>query len=454
MLDIKFIKNNKENIKKLLAAGRGNPEKVDIDNLLELDDKRVELIQAIETLNKQRNKAAEMGKQGKIEEARERGIQIKEELKSKEEEFKDVLQKWEQIMSWVPNMPLKPEDMPEGKDEGDNIILKVWVPGKGYIKELEGKKARGISEEYMPDYPFHAKKKDFEPQHHLDIGSKLGIIDNEQSALTSGSRFTYILKKGAMLQYAIQQLLFKELIKRGFIYIIPPLLVREKVLFGSSHFPEGYEQVYKIENFNVEDKNDLYLVGSTEPSNFAYYMDKIVEESELPIRLFAYAPAFRSEAGSWGMDTKGIKRVHQFDKIEMNVLCTPDESDNIFNELLGINEWLLQKLKLPYQLALKCTGDAGYLATAKQVDPEVWIPAQKEFMEVMTDTNTTNFQARRLNIKYNKKDGGKEYVHTVNDTGGAMGRLLISIIAHYQQKDGSIVVPKALRPYLNFEKII
>ncbi len=182
-------------------------------------------------------------------------------------------------------------------------------------------------------------------------------------------------------------------------------------------------------------------------------MDRIIDKNKLPFKLFAYAPAFRSEAGSWGKDTKGIKRMHQFDKIEMNSICTPEQSEEIFNEFLSINEWLLQTLELPYQLAQKCTGDAGYLASAMQIDPEVWCPGQNSFMEVMTDTNATDYQARRLNIKYRDEDGNVKLVHTVNDTGVAMGRILISIIENYQQRDGSIKVPTALCELMGKEYI-
>jgi len=177
-------------------------------------------------------------------------------------------------------------------------------------------------------------------------------------------------------------------------------------------------------------------------------MDRTLQEAELPIRLFASTPCFRSEAGSWGKDVKGIKRVHQFDKIEMNALCTAEQSEAIYEELRGHNEWLLQTLELPYHLVDKCTGDAGYLASHRQRDAEVWLPGSRQFMEVMTDTNTTDYQARRLNIRYRAGEGGMRFVHTVNDTGCALGRMLIAVIENYQQRDGSIKVPAALRPML------
>ena len=255
------------------------------------------------------------------------------------------------------------------------------------------------------------------------------------------------------MQYAIFNLLFSELINRNFIPMVVPLLVKEKVLFGTSHFPEGYSQIYKLEKENVEEKNQLYLVGSSEPPLFAYGMDKKFTENELPFKMCAYSSCFRSEVGSWGKDVKGIKRVHQFDKLEMDVICLPEDGDKIFEELISINEWLMQSLKLPYRIIQKCSGDAGYAATYKQYDVEVWRMPVGEFMETMTDTNTTDYQARRLNIRYQKKNGEKGFCYTVNDTGVAMGRIILAILENYQEKDGSVTVPEVLRKWMGKEKI-
>jgi seryl-tRNA synthetase len=350
-------------------------------------------------------------------------------------------------MDWMPNIPHK--DMPAGKNEHDNPVLKAWVPGSGYIDNSKLGKV-GEDSGLMPAKLLYADKE-FKPVHHLDLGMKLGVIDNDQAAKVTGTRFTYIVGELALLQFALQKFFFDELLKRGYKYIIPPLLVREKALYGTSHFPEQVDQVYKIQSEDVEENQQLFLLGSSEPANFSYFMDKTLDEAELPYKLFAYTSCFRSEAGSWGRDTKGIKRMHQFDKIEMNVVCTPEQADQTFDELLAVNEWLLQQLELPYHLALKCTGDAGYQASAKQIDPEVWLTGQQEFMEVMTDTNATDFQARRLNIKYKAKDGKKYYVNTVNDTGIAMGRMLVAIMDNYQQSDGTVKIPKVLVPYFGKE---
>ncbi len=449
MLDPKLIREDPQKVKDVIKSGRGDAKKADVDAWLKLDQERNNLILKIEEVNQRRNELAKVGGKGDVEKIRQEGRQAKEDAQKLEKELVLVTAKWQAVLDWMPNMPVTP--FPEGKSEEDNIVLKLWVPGKGYIKEAEGKKARGETEQYMSEKPLHAKDKDFIPKHHLDIGENLDVIDVAQSAKSSGSRFSYLKGDIVLLQYGLQQLLFNELIKRGYTPFMPPLLVRERVLYGTSHFPEGKDQVYAIQTENVEELNQLYLVGSSEPSNFAYFMDRILDEKDLPFKLFAYTTAFRSEAGSWGKDVKGIKRVHQFDKIEMNAVTATEQSGDIFQEFLSINEWLLQSLELPYQLVVKCAGDAGYLASAQQVDPEVWLPGENQFLEVMTDTNTTDYQARRLNIRYKNKENKLQFAHTVNDTGCAMGRMLISILANYQQKDGSVQVPKVLSKLISLK---
>lgn len=451
MIDPKYIRENPAQIIKIIESGRGNPQKADIKRWLELDEKRSAYIKRLEELNRERNNVAQLGKENP-EVAREKGRVLKEKLEYAKRDLETIEKEWQEILDWIPNIPVSDTAMPLGKSEDDNPIVKAWLPGIGYLaKEKLGTVKVKLQE--FGKSSIHWDSKLENPKHHIDIGKDLKIIDNEQSAITSGSRFTYIRGDGALLQYAIQQLLFTELFKREFIYQIPPLLVKHNVLYGTSHFPEGIDQAYKINSYNTENSEELYLVGSSEPSNFAYFMGKTLKEEELPIKLFAYTSCFRSEVGSWGRDVRGIKRVHQFDKIEMNIVCTEKQSTEMFNELLSINEWLLQTLEVPYRLARKCTSDGGYLASAEQIDPEVWLPAQQEFMEVGTDTNTTDFQARRLNIKVLGSDGSKHYAHTVNDTGVAMGRMIIAIIDNYQQSDGSVKVPKSLIKYTGKEYI-
>lgn len=439
MLDIKFIRENPEKVKQNIIDRKFNPIKTDIDKLLELDKKYRETIAEVEMLRAERNKLSLQ----KEAADRVKGQEIKVKLKQKEEELSQFETQIDLIMEWIPNV--MSEDTPVGSGSDDNVDYKVWLPGKGYLEESKLGKGNEVATS-MPLLPFEGKD-------HIELGKDLDLIDTEQSALVAGSRFAYLKNEAVLLQYAIFDLLFKELIKKGFTPMIVPLMVREKVLFGTSHFPEGYEQVYRISNENVEEKNQLYLVGSSEPPLFGYGMGKRFSEEKLPLKMTAFTPCFRSEVGSWGKDVRGIKRVHQFDKLEMDVICLPEQAEQIFEELVSINEWLLQSLKLPYRIIRKCTADAGYAASYKQYDVEVWRMQAKEFMETMTDTNTTDYQARRLDIRYQKKNGEKGYCFTVNDTGVAMGRMILAILENYQQKDGSIIIPEVLRDYIGKDKI-
>jgi len=229
-------------------------------------------------------------------------------------------------------------------------------------------------------------------------------------------------------------------------------MVKERSLFGTSHFPEGRDQVYKISNDNIEEGNDLFLIGSAEPTNFSYFMDKVLDKDDLPAKVYAQTTCFRSEVGSWGKDVRGIKRVHQFDKLEMNCVCTEEQEREVFDEFLEINEWLYQKLEIPYRVVNKCTGDCGYNASYFQYDIEGWRPSEKEYMELGTNTMTTDYQARRLNIKY--RDGNElKFARTVNDT-GASTRPLIVLLENHQQEDGSIDIPEALQKYTGFGRIL
>ena len=350
---------------------------------------------------------------------------------------------WQQIMDWLPNM-LAP-DVPIGKDENDNLEIKAWTPEVGDFPTAQ-LGLKDFSKKWMPTLNFTGRD-------HIEIGKMLDLIDVEQSALVSGSRFFYLKNEAALIQYGIFELLKEKLLVEGFTPMIVPLLVRARALYGSSHFPGDAAQVYKIENKYVEEGNDLFLVGSSEPSLFAYYLDKTLGLKDLPQKFFAMTSCFRSEVGSWGKDVRGIKRVHQFDKLEMDAITTPEGSVAMQEYLLSINEWLLQKLKLPYHIILMCSGDAGYFATYKKYDFEVWLPVQQTFVEMGSNTNAWDFQARRYNTRFIDHDGQKKFVHNVNDTGITGPRTIIAIIENYQNPDGSVNVPEALQKYLG-KKII
>jgi seryl-tRNA synthetase len=445
MLDINYIRQKPQEVKKNLINRGVDPEKVDVDKFLRLDEQRSKLIQKIDKLRARRNKLAEKGKvQGGQPDIKviEEGKKIRGEADKLDKKLGEIEAERQWIWDRIPNMVS--EDTVVGKGEDDNVEVKAWIPGTGHIAKGEIGKAKAE----MPQTPPHAKEKGFKARHHLDLGKTLNLIDTQQSGKTTGSRFAYLKGDLVLVQYALVELLMKKLLTEGFEPMIPPILVKDRVLYGTSHFPEGRDQVYKLETEFVEEKNELYLVGSSEPPVFAYFMDKVLKEEELPKKMMAYTTCFRSEAGSWGKDVRGIKRVHQFDKLEMDVVTSKEKSGEMMEYLLGINEWLMQQLQLPYRVVLKCTGDCGYNASHRQYDVEGWLPSQKEFMELMSDTNALDYQARRLNIKYIDKEGKKQWAHTVNDTGCAMGRMLIMILDNYQQSNGAVLVPEVLQDWV------
>lgn len=451
MLDPKFIRENPEKVKEIVKNKGTDPNKANVDKWLELDEKRTELQQELQAIYQVRNEIAENLKDAskRTPELIARGKELKEKTAPLEEKLAFIEREWNEIAAWFPNIPFP--DIKIGKDDTENPEIFAWRPDTGEIP----KDKLGLDKDsaiYMPEKLLFADK-DFEPKHHLDILEIHGMADLAQGAKIAGTRFPYILGDIVKLQYALQNYMLTYLYTKGFTPIVPPLLVKEKVLFGTSHFPEQRDQVYEVNSEYLEEKEPLFLVGSAEPSNFAFALDKVFTEEDLPLRLVAITPCFRTEVGSWGKDVRGLKRVHQFDKLEMDVICTPEQSDAVYNELLGINHWLLQSLKLPYHIVEKCTGDSGYAASARQADPEVWLPGQKTFMEVGTDTNTTDYQARRMNIKFIDKTQKKRLCHTVNDTGIAFGRMLAAIIENYQQSDGSIKVPDVLIPFMGQEFI-
>ncbi len=445
MLDIRFIRDNPERVKQNILNRRVDPKVADVDKLLLLDARKFELEREIEKVREARNKLAEELEDAKLRTParEEEGRKLKEGLKALEEELATVAADWQKIMDWIPN--LLADDVPLGKDATENLEIKAWMPKDGYLP----KSKLGLTDhsgQFMP-------KLSFAGRDHVELGSQLDIIDVEQSALVSGSRFYYLKNEAVLLQYAVFELLKDKLLKEGFTPMIVPLMVREKVLYGTSHFPGDADQVYKVENKYVEENRNLYLVGSSEPSLFAYYLDKTLAYKDLPQKFFAVTSCFRSEVGSWGKDVRGIKRVHQFDKLEMDAITTPERSAEMMEYLLSINEWTLQKLGLPYHVILMCSGDAGYFATYKKYDFEVWLPVQGTFVEMGSDTNAWDFQARRFNTKFVDQDNQKKFVHHVNDTGITGPRTIMAIMENYQNSDGSVTVPTVLQKYVGKKKI-
>jgi seryl-tRNA synthetase len=444
MLDLKYVQQNSDDVERNV---RNRKSSADVTQVLKLERRRSELVQAISSMRQELNQSSKSKPDAqKIAELRQLGERIQEQ----EGQMREVESQLTAAAALLPNQ--SSPNMPVGAGEGDNVELKVWLPEQGYIDESQLGQTNDLR--YASALPT-ATFADGQPKvHHLDLGQALGLIDMKQAAVVAGSRFAYLMGDLMVLQNALIQLLSQKLIAHHFQWMDVPLLVKEAVLFGTSHFPEGRDQVYQISTELLEEHLSLFLVGSSEPALFAFGMDRIFKQNELPLKMFAVTPCFRSEVGSWGKDVRGIKRVHQFTKLEMDVICTPDQAPAIFEELSGYNEWLLQQLQLPYRILNKCTGDCGYLATYEQRDVEVWLPSQQEFMETMTDTNATDFQARRMNIKYIDSEGNRQLVYTVNDTGAAMGRLLLAIMDNYQQPDGSIKVPDVLQPWVGKDVIV
>lgn len=410
MLDIKYIRENAKEVEKA-ALSKG--VKIDVKKLLEIDKKRVTLIEKRD-LSRSGKKFAQKPTATEIAKIKKG----KKELEKIEKELKRVEAEWSTLMLSIPNPPLS--SVRSGKDENDNIAVRN-----------EGK---------IPKFSFPVKD-------HVELTEKNGTIDLARGAKVSGARFAYLRGQVAQLELALINYTFDLLIKEGFIPVFPPVFVSEDSMKAMGYLEHGGEN----ETYHFE-KDGLYLVGTSEQSIGPMLKGEVIPEHELPLRYAAFSTCFRREAGSYGKDTKGILRVHQFDKIEMFSFVTPEMSEKEHDFLLSLEERIVSGLKIPYQVIDICSGDLGAPA-AKKWDIECWIPSQKKYRETHSTSNCTDFQARRLNIKYRKDDGNKEFVHTLNGTGVAIGRMIIAILENYQQKDGTVKVPEALVKYTGFKEI-
>ncbi|MCP6718517.1 MAG: serine--tRNA ligase [Patescibacteria group bacterium] len=418
MLDIKFIRQNPDKVKK---ACKDKQVKVDIDKLLKVDKKRIKLLQTLEDMRAKKNKASKDIVKTKDKKEKEKIILEMRKLDRSNDKLDENLKKLEQefneLMLLVPN-PAS-DDVPVGKDESENVVL----------KEV-GKKT----------------KFDFKFKDYLEIAEELDLIDVKRAAKVSGTRFGFFKNEVVLLELALVNFLFEELGKENFSPVIPPVLIRPEMMKGMGYVERGGDEMYFIE------KDNLYLIGTSEQIIGPMHANETFNEKELPKRYAGFSPCFRREAGSYGKDTKGILRVHQFDKVEMFIFCRPEESIKEHEYLLALEERFMQALKLPYRVVQMCTGDLGDPAASKY-DIEVWIPSQDCYRETHSTSNCTDFQARRLNIRYKDKSNKMNFVHMLNGTALAMGRTIIAIIENYQQKDGSIEIPKVLQKYTGFKKI-
>ncbi len=327
-------------------------------------------------------------------------------------------------------------------DELDGRFNDVWVTLPNLVDPTA---ADGLHEEDAQELRRWGTPLEGEHPDHLELGERLGVIDVERSAKVSGSRFGYLLGPLARLEFALVQWALDGLEPHGFVPVVPPVLVREQALYGTGFFPGDREQVYALE------ADDLYLVGTSEVTLAAMHADEILDEPSLPLRYAGFSTCFRREAGTHGKDTRGVFRVHQFDKVEMFTFCRPEDSEEQHDFLLAREEDLVQALGVPYRVVNVAAGDLGASA-AKKYDIEAWFPGQQRYREITSTSNTTDYQSRRLKIRY-RGDAGNQLVHTLNGTAVAVGRMLIAIVENFQQPDGTIEVPEVLRPFVGFASI-
>jgi len=413
MLSIDFIRNNKAQVLETLT----NKKRVaNIDKILSLDNDRKELIAKSQVLREERNVQS---RQPFTESTKVRGKEIKEELKGLEERLKMIEDELKVLVSHVPNVPLP--EVPVGTDETGNVEQRRWGEPRTF---------------------------DFTPKNHMDLGRDLDIIDFERGTKVSGFRGYFLKNEAALLHLSLLFYVLQKLTKKGYIPLIAPANAKGFAFFGAAQFPWGEEEVYKLND------TDAYLSGTAEVPVTAYHAGEILNEQELPKKYVAFSPCFRKEAGSYGKDTKGMYRLHEFWKIEQVIIgrADLDEARKIHDELQSNAEEILRDLNLPYRVLLMCTGDMGE-PQLKKYDTETWMPSRNGYGETMSNSIMGDFQTRRLNIKYRKKDGSKEYCYSFNNTAVASPRILIALLENFQEKDGSITVPEVLRPLTGFSSI-
>jgi len=433
MLDPKFIRENIKEVKEVIRKKRST---VDIDQWLVLDEEKTERLKAFEFKKAEQNQASAKIAQADQSERKkmiEEVSKIKEEVQKKEIELKEVTEKWYELLMNIPNT-ISPE-MPEGDSDEDNVLVHKWGE--------------------LPEFNFEAKD-------HMVLGKKLDLVDIEKAAEISGSRFAYLKNEAVMMQFAIVQLVFetlqnedviKEVIKekglnlssKAFVPMIPPVMIRNDVQ-ASIHRVFG-DQTYKING------EDLNLVASAEHTLAPYHMNEVLEKSELPKRYIGYSTAFRQEAGTYGKDMGGILRTHQFDKLEMESFTDAETGIDEQKLIVGLQEYLTQKLNIPYQLMQVCSGDTGK-PDYNQFDIECWIPSQGKYRETHTSDYMTDYQMRGVNAKYKDEDGKNKFLHTNDATAFAIGRILIAIWENNQTEEGKIKIPEVLKKYMGGKEYI
>ena len=418
MLDLDLIRRDPDLVRKALHS-RG--EELAVETILELDTRRRESIHQADELRNQRNKASqEIGQRGQLPpELLQEMRGVGQRINVLEEEVKGIENELSSLLLTIPNIPR--DDVPVGPDESANVVVRSWGEPRAY---------------------------EFGPKAHWDLNDDLGIIDFQRGVKLSGSRFYSLQGLGARLQRAlISMMLDLHTRERSYTEVYPPTLVRREIMEGSGNLPKFSDNLYH------DDEDDLWLIPSAEVPLTGLHRDEIIEPGTLPIYYAAYTPCFRREKAAAGRDTRGIKRVHQFDKVELFKLVEPEQSQEELERLLGDAEEVLRRLGLAYRVVQLCTGDLGF-QSAKTYDLEVWAPGCQEWLEVSSCSNCTDFQARRSNIRFRRESRSRpEYPHTLNGSGVAIPRVMIAVLETYQQADGSVVIPEALQPYMGTDVI-
>lgn len=421
MLDARFVRENPERVIESLQQ-RGYDPGV-INDFLGIEDERRSLLLDVERLRQQRNELSEkiskMKKDGRdVGGETQEAKNVSESIKTKEERLKELDEKTKTFLLNIPNIPH--ESVPVGKDETENAEIRKWGEPRQF---------------------------DFEPMNHWDIGGILEIIDFERASKIAGARFAIMKGMGARLERALMNFMLDLNTSKGYKEIFPPIIVNRDSMIGTGQLPKFVHELFIVSD------PEFYLIPTAEVPVTNIHRNEILREEDLPIYYTAYTPCFRREAGSYGKDVRGLIRQHQFNKVEMVKFVKPEDSYQELELLTNDAEDILQKLGLPYRVVSLCTGDLGF-AASKTYDIEVWLPGQQKYREISSCSNFIDFQARRASIRF-KKEGrkGTEFVHTLNGSGLAIGRTLIAILENYQQKDGSVVVPEALRPYMGIEVI-
>ncbi|MFO3702553.1 serine--tRNA ligase [Staphylococcus felis] len=423
MLDIKLFRNETEKVKEKIALRGDNPAVV--DEVLELDAKRRELIQRTEELKSERNKASQaIAEKKRNKENADEAIEAQRNVGEKIKEIDNVLRETDQALtdklSRIPN--LIHDDVPQGKDDNDNVELKKWGTPRAF---------------------------DFEAKAHWDIVEDLKMANFDRAARVSGARFVFLTDEGAKLERALMNyMITKHTTQHGYTEMMVPQLVNRHAMYGTGQLPKFEEDLFKVE------KEGLYTIPTAEVPLTNYYRDEIIQPGVLPEKFTGQSACFRSEAGSAGRDTRGLIRLHQFDKVEMVRIEKPEDSWNALEEMTGNAEAILEELGLPYRRVILCTGDIGFGAS-KTYDLEVWLPSYNDYKEISSCSNCVDFQARRANIRFKRdKDAKPEFVHTLNGSGLAVGRTFAAIVENYQNEDGSITIPEALVPFMGGQTVI